>query len=172
MEAHLAFWGEAEGRYRLARQDSAGRADAPGLAEACRDGHAATAHGLLLAYASRACLENPTPESRQTLIDLTPPALWSRADREPVLAAPSDELPGVILQHLGRYENEVRPWLEALPAIECSLDERIPGRCDARRGRSGQAFQAQHAVRTMDRIEREPAIAAPCHLVPSGEESA
>src|SRR5262245_25721309 len=41
-----------------------------------------------------------------------------------------------------------------------------------RRGRSVQAFQAQHAELAMDRIEREPAIAAPCHLVPSGEESA
>src|SRR6476660_10368701 len=38
------------------------------------------------------------------------------------------------------------------------------------RGRSWQAFQTQHAVVPMDRIPREPTIAAPCHLVPSGEE--
>src|SRR5262249_10246173 len=40
------------------------------------------------------------------------------------------------------------------------------------RGRSGQAFKAQHAAVPMDLIVCEPTVAAPCHLVPSGEKAA
>ena len=39
-----------------------------------------------------------------------------------------------------------------------------------RRGRSGQALEAQNAEFAMNDIEREPTIAAPLHLVPSREE--
>jgi hypothetical protein len=41
-----------------------------------------------------------------------------------------------------------------------------------RRGRSGQALQAQNAEFSMNDIECESAIAAPLHLVPSHEEPA
>jgi hypothetical protein len=39
-----------------------------------------------------------------------------------------------------------------------------------RRGRSGQALEAQNAEFAMNDIECEPTIAAPLHLVPSREE--
>jgi hypothetical protein len=41
-----------------------------------------------------------------------------------------------------------------------------------RRGRSGQALEAQNAEFSMNDIECESAIAAPLHLVPSREEPA
>src|SRR5665213_2743542 len=41
-----------------------------------------------------------------------------------------------------------------------------------RRGRSGQALEAQNAELSMNYIECESAIAAPLHLVPSREEPA
>jgi len=41
-----------------------------------------------------------------------------------------------------------------------------------RRGRSGQALEAQNAEFSMNDIVYESAIAAPLHLVPSREESA
>jgi hypothetical protein len=39
-------------------------------------------------------------------------------------------------------------------------------------GCKGQAFETQQTVFTIDNIIREPACAAPCYLVPSGEEIA
>jgi hypothetical protein len=39
-------------------------------------------------------------------------------------------------------------------------------------GCKGQAFETQQFEFTIDNITREPACAAPCYLVPSGEETA
>lgn len=40
----------------------------------------------------------------------------------------------------------------------------------SRHGNSGQAFETQQAAFSMDNVEGEPPCAAPCHLMPPGEE--
>src|SRR5262245_46289921 len=49
---------------------------------------------------------------------------------------------------------------------------RLASRRGTRRGRSGQALEAQNAEFSMNDIECESAIAVPLHLVPSHEEPA
>jgi hypothetical protein len=55
--------------------------------------------------------------------------------------------------------------------LDAAPDTAIPI-ADFGGGCKGQAFETQQTEFTIDNITREPACAAPCYLVPSGEESA
>jgi hypothetical protein len=124
VEDHVALWRDTEARYRLMLEQIAARPADADLEPPCQTGHGVAAHGLILALAGRVCLADPTPENRQTIVDLWRDPATDRVAAIPWL--PPAQLPPVVLAALDHYRTTGRAadFLVYLPALEENLYRR------------------------------------------------
>ena len=117
LDAQAASWTEAEANWR-ALIDPEASLDPPSGIDRAFDGlRAIAAQGATLAMAGRVCLERPTPENRQMLVDLTPRGLRSPERVDAILAAPAEEVPSAVLEHLAAYVDYVEPRQDSFLSI-------------------------------------------------------